>query len=185
MSASPADDSVHRASSVARWTRLALTAAIAIVIFAMMALTTADVAGRALFSKPIKGSYEIVTFLLAILIFCALPLVTWDEKHINVRLFDHWIAAPIQRALALLWAVIMTLIMAGITWRMWIQADLMAEGRHVTGFLEWPIAPIVYFMSALSCVTTVILAIQTWQKFLGGGRAAAAPGVSAENPGAD
>jgi TRAP-type C4-dicarboxylate transport system permease small subunit len=150
---------------VARWTRGALTAAVSIVIFAMMMLTTADVAGRALFSKPIKGSFEIVTFLLAILIFCALPLITWDEKHISVRLFDHWIAAPVQRLLALLWAVVMTIIIAVITWRMWVQADLMREGQHITGFLEWPIAPVVYCMSVLSGLTTIILIIQTWQKF--------------------
>jgi TRAP-type C4-dicarboxylate transport system permease small subunit len=185
MSAPSEGDNVHRAP-VARWTRYALTAMVSIVIFAMMILTTADVAGRALFSKPIKGSFEIVTFLLAILIFCALPLITWDEKHINVRLFDHWIAAPIQRVLALSWAIIMTIIMAGISWRMWIQADLMAEGRHVTGFLEWPIAPIAYFMSVLSGLTAIILAIQTWHKLTRRGEPPSqAQRISAEKPGAD
>jgi TRAP-type C4-dicarboxylate transport system permease small subunit len=184
MSDPSANDSVHRANPVARWTRFALTAAIAVVIFGMMALTTADVVGRALFSKPIKGSFEIVTFLLAILIFCAMPLVTWDEKHINVRLFDHLIPASAQRALALLWSAVMTLTMAVITWRMWIQANLMAEGRHVTGFLEWPIAPIAYFMSVLSAVTTIILVILTWQKLTRRSEPRG-PDLSADNPGAD
>jgi TRAP-type C4-dicarboxylate transport system permease small subunit len=185
MSAPSEGDGVHRAP-LARWTRYALTAMVSITIFAMMMLTTADVVGRALFSKPIKGSFEIVTFLLAILIFCALPLVTWDEKHINVRLFDHWIAGPVQRLLALAWTAIMTIIMALITWRMWIQADLMAQGRHVTGFLEWPIAPIAYFMSVLSGVTTIILVVQTWRKLSEfGDPRSPIRRIDAGNPGAD
>ena len=101
---------------IAGWMRNALTALVSIVMFAMMMLTTADVVGRA-FGKPIKGSFEIVTFMLAILIFCALPLISWDEKHIKVNLFDDWIPAPILRALNVLWAIIMTIVMAGIASR--------------------------------------------------------------------
>jgi TRAP-type C4-dicarboxylate transport system permease small subunit len=175
---------VHRAP-IARWTRIALTALVSIVMFAMMMLTTADVVGRA-FSKPIKGSFEVVTFMLAILIFCALPLISWDEKHIKVNLFDHWIPAPILRTLNVLWAIVMTVVMAGITWRMWIQANLMWQGQHVTGFLEWPIAPIVYVMCVLSGFTTIIFAGLLWQRlFRRGAPPAETPQVSAENPGAD
>jgi hypothetical protein len=50
----------------------------------------------------------------------------------------------------------------------------MAEGQHVTGFLEWPIAPVAYFMSLLSGLTTVILAVITLRK-LGAGGAAPRP----------
>jgi TRAP-type C4-dicarboxylate transport system permease small subunit len=184
MSAPSEGDGVHRAP-LARWTRIVLTAFVSLVMFAMMMLTTADVVGRA-FNKPIKGSFEIVTFMLAILIFCALPLISWDEKHIKVNLFDHWIPAPILRALHLLWVVIMTAVMAAITWRMWIQADLMWAGKHVTGFLEWPIAPIVYVMSALSGFTTIVFVMLVWQKiFRRPAPPADATQVSAENPGVD
>jgi TRAP-type C4-dicarboxylate transport system permease small subunit len=184
MSDSSDDNAVHRAP-IARWTRIALTALVSIVMFAMMMLTTADVVGRA-FSKPIKGSFEIVTFMLAILIFCALPLISWDEKHIKVNLFDHWIPAPILRALNVLWVVIMTAVMAAITWRMWIQADLMWAGKHVTGFLEWPIAPIVYVMSVLSGFTTIIFIMLVWQKiFRRPAPPAQAPQIDAENAGVD
>lgn len=170
---------------VARWTRIALTALVSIVMFSMMMLTTADVAGR-VFGKPIKGSFEIVTFMLAILIFCALPLISWDEKHIKVNLFDHWIPAPILRALHVLWAIIMTVVMAGIAYRMWIQGNLMAQGQHVTGFLEWPIAPIVYVMCVLSGFTTIIFAVLVWQKlFQRGAPPAETQQISAENPGVD
>jgi TRAP-type C4-dicarboxylate transport system permease small subunit len=167
------------------WLRRALSGLVAAVMFAMMVLTTADVASRAL-GRPLKGSYEIVTFMLAILIFCALPLITWDEKHIKVNLFDRWIPARSLRALNIVWVTIMALVMGGVTYRMWIQARLMADGQHITGALEWPIAPVVYLMTVLAGLATIVLAALIWQKLTGrDSRNASARAVDAENAGAD
>lgn len=157
----------HGSNAIARWTRLALTALVSIVMFAMMMLTTADVAGRYFFNTPIKGSFEIVTFLLAILVFSSLPLISWDQKHITVNLFEHWIPPSVHRWLGILLSIVSTLVVAGITERMWVHGNLMAEGQHITGFLEWPIAPIAYYMSALSALTTIVMAVLTWQKITG------------------
>lgn len=157
-------------SLVARWTRRVLTALISVTVFAMMALTTADVIARALFNAPMKGNFEIVTFLLAILIFASLPLVTWDEGHITVNLFDRWIPRPAKWVLDVVLSAVSTFVVAGITYRLWIQGNLMAEGQHITGFLEWPIAPIAYFTSVLSGLTTIVLVVITWQKIVRPGR---------------
>lgn len=152
---------------VARWTRWVLTALVSTVMFSMMVLTTADVVGRALFDTPIKGSAEIISFMLAIVVFGSLPLVTWDEQHITVNLFERWIGRSVQRALAFLLSAVSTAVVAAIAYRMWTQASLMAEGQHITGALEWPIAPIAYFMSVLSGFTALILLVITWRKMIG------------------
>jgi TRAP-type transport system small permease protein len=168
-----------------RWARGVLTGLVAVVMFSMMMLTTIDVVGRAL-GRPIKGSFEIVTFMLAILIFCALPLVTWDEKHIKVNLFDLWIPGPILIALNVLWATIMTLVMAGVTYRMWIQATLMRQGQHITGALEWPIAPVVYFMTLMCGLTTLILLFVLWRALFRRSEAVAETReMNSEAPGVD
>ena len=162
----------RRGNPVALWTRLALTALVSAVMFAMMMLTTADVTGRYLFNSPVPGSFEIVQFLLAIVIFSALPLITWDEKHITVNLLERFIPEIARRWLDAFLSLVSTVVVAVVTERMWIQGDLMAEGQHITGFLEWPIAPIAYFMSVMSALATILLALLTWQKFTG---SAAAP----------
>ena len=54
----------------------------------MMVLTVVDVTGRFVFNRPIPGSFEVMEFCLAIVVFSALPLVTWDRRHITVSLFD-------------------------------------------------------------------------------------------------
>ncbi|HEY7457661.1 MAG TPA: TRAP transporter small permease [Xanthobacteraceae bacterium] len=162
--------SFHGASGVgifARGVRGSLTALVALVMFAMMMLTTIDVAGRFLLNAPVKGSDELVSFLLATLIFASLPLITWDERHITVRLFDRWIIGRLHRVLDVLLSATSTIVLAVVTYRMWIQGVLMSEGQHITGALEWPIAPIAYLMSVLSGLTTLILVGLTWQKSVG------------------
>jgi TRAP-type C4-dicarboxylate transport system permease small subunit len=154
-------------SPVLRWTRGTLTALVAIVMFVMMMVTTIDVAGRAFFNLPIKGSDEIVSFLLAVLIFAALPLITWDQQHITVTLFGQWIRGTADRILSVLLSTTSTIVVIFIAYRMWIQADLMREGQHITGALQWPIAPVVYAASVLSGLTALILVVLTWQKLTG------------------
>jgi TRAP-type C4-dicarboxylate transport system permease small subunit len=149
------------------WTRGVLAAVISIVMFAMMMLTVADVTTRALFNKPVPGSFEISTYLLAILVFASLPLVTWDEQHVKVNLFDHLVPDALKLPLDAVLSLISTVVVAVITYRLWIQGDLMARGQAVTGFLEWPIAPVPYFMSVMSAITTLTLVVLTWQKFTG------------------
>ena len=154
-------------------------------MFAMMMLTTIDVGGRALINKPIKGSDELVSFMLAILVFASLPLVTWDEKHISVNLFDRWIPVAVRRPLAVLLAVVSALVMIGVTWRMWIQGRLMWEGQHITGALEWPIAPIAFVMSVLSAVTAAMLVVIAWRKLTArAGRPDRNPDAGGEKAGA-
>jgi TRAP-type C4-dicarboxylate transport system permease small subunit len=155
------------AGPIAFWTRRVLTALVSIIMFSMMILTTADVFGRAVLNTPIKGSFEIITFLLAALIFSSLPLITWDEKHITVSLIEQWIRGPSRRISRVLILTVCTIVVAGITYRMWVQGDLMAEGQHITGFLEWPIAPIAYFMAVLSGFSTLVLMLLTWSALSG------------------
>jgi TRAP-type C4-dicarboxylate transport system permease small subunit len=154
-------------ASALRWTRGALTALVSMVMFAMMMIIVVDVAGRAFFSVPVKGSDELVSFLLAMLIFSSLPLVTWDQHHITVMLFGRWIRGGIARALAVLLSSTSTMVVAFIAYRMWVQAELMREGQHITGALQWPIAPVVYVASVLSGFTAAILAFLTWRQLVG------------------
>ena len=65
-----------------------LGALAALVLFAMMTLTCADVIGRYFFSQPIFGGFELTEMLLAAMIFLGLPLVTLRNEHITVDVLD-------------------------------------------------------------------------------------------------
>ena len=130
------------------------------VLFAMMALVTVDVFGRYVFNTPVKGGFEIVQFMLAIVIFVSLPLITWENSHITVSIFEGFFQRRFTQIQQMFVLLVSAFSLALITWRMWAQGNDLVDGKQITGFLEWPIAPIAYFMSVLTgfaLITVLIL----------------------------
>jgi TRAP-type C4-dicarboxylate transport system permease small subunit len=62
--------------------------AAAACVAAMMLLTVADVSLRAVFARPIHGTFELVELLLAGAFFFALPAVFLRDEHIVVDVVD-------------------------------------------------------------------------------------------------
>ena len=56
----------------------------------MMILTFVDVFARYLFNNSIFGTAEIVEFLMVFTIFAGTALVTVQQKHITVSIFENW-----------------------------------------------------------------------------------------------
>lgn len=60
----------------------------AAVLFLLMAMTFFDVLSRSIFNNPIESATELTRLFMAIMVFAALPLVTWRGEHIVVDLMD-------------------------------------------------------------------------------------------------
>ena len=143
---------------VLRWLEIVLKAVVATLMFAMMALTTADVFGRYVFVAPVGGAYEIVQVLLALLMFAALPLVSLDDAHINVDLFDRVIRGRLRWYRRLVILVASAAVVAFISHRLWLLGDVFAAGNRMMGAIEIPLAPLTYAMAALAVITIAVLA---------------------------
>ncbi len=163
----------ERRGGAAVWLRRALLSVSAILLFAMMALITLDVGGRYLFNAPIAGSFEVTQFLLALLIFAALPVVTRDDTHISVSLVENLLKGRARFVQRLLVLIVDAVAVGVIAWRLWIGGDQLAEGKQVTGYLEWPIAPLAYAMSVLAGVAFLTVLAMIWRHVANGGSAAA------------
>lgn len=74
------------------WVTFLLEAISVIFLFSLMLLTCLDVGGRYLFNNAIDGSIELTQIGLAILVFAALPIITWRGGHIVVDLIDGFIS---------------------------------------------------------------------------------------------
>jgi TRAP-type C4-dicarboxylate transport system permease small subunit len=160
------------------WLERATRLLLCVTIFLMMAITTVDVFARYVFSAPLRGAFEIVTLLLATSTFIALPMVTRSGEHIAVDLLRPLLrgrAAAVQRAAVL---IVSGAILAGIAVQLWRHATLLARGGQVTGFLEWPLAPLVYLMSAMCGVTVLVYLAMTVEIVGRRGSAPPAPDAS-------
>jgi len=76
-------------AALARW----LGYASAACLIAMMMITVADVTMRAVFNRPIAGTYDLVQFFLVGIVFLNLPTVFLAEENIAVDLVDHFASA--------------------------------------------------------------------------------------------
>jgi TRAP-type C4-dicarboxylate transport system permease small subunit len=69
-----------------------------VLLSAMVALTFADVVGRRLFNTSVFGANDLTEHLMAMIIFCGLPLLTAQRGHLSIDLLDPWLLKGHWRA---------------------------------------------------------------------------------------
>jgi len=133
-----------------RWNRRAdvvLGAAAAGILLAMMLLTVVDVIARYVFSRPVRGAFEVTELMLVVLIFAGLPLVSFTDEHAVMDFIDRllgprgqqWLERSVQAACAGF--------MFLLTWLVWRKADRIWAYRDTTDVLRIVYGPFVYFMA--------------------------------------
>lgn len=134
----------------------------ALDLAAMMLLTFFDVTGRKFFASPIYGAYEITEFMMGVLIFSALPLVTARENHVTIDVFDHFIAPDIGRWQRVIVNLISTVVLTFLGWRLWILSASHLRTNEVTMTLHIPHGPfsrafaVLALIAALACLVVTI-----------------------------
>lgn len=127
-----------------------------VTVFLMMAITAVDVFARYVVNTPLRGAFEIVTLLLAVSIFLALPSVTRAGEHISVDLAQPLFGAVARTIQKIGIYSVSGVVLAIVTFQMWRHAQLLDHGGRVTGFLEWPLAPLAYAMSVMCGITALV-----------------------------
>src|SRR2546422_11417385 len=77
----------------------------AVFLAAMMLVTVADVALRAVFNRPIHGTFELIELCLACTIFVALPAVFLRGEHLGVDVVGHLAPPAVVKLLDLFGAI--------------------------------------------------------------------------------
>ena len=131
-----------------------LTAATA--LFSLMILTLVDVVGRKFFNNSVPGGLELTEILMVIVIFGALPLVSWRGEHVVFDSLDplipHWLKGFQTRAVHLISAGVF-----GFLARlMMMRAQRFAEYGDTTVHLQVSIAPVAWVMAGLLLITALI-----------------------------
>lgn len=133
-------------------------AAAVIGLFLMMALTFADVIWRYFLNAPIAGATEYISFLLAIVLYAGLPVVTRQDSHIKVGVLVTRLPAILQKAENIISPAVtlgMTALVAYITFR---QAEILRESGALTPYLDMPVSPVVYAAGIFSLIAALFAA---------------------------
>lgn len=152
---------------IGAWAGWVLGTIAAIDLSAMMLLTFFDVSGRKLISKPIYGAYEVTEFMMGVLIFSALPLVTAREGHVAVDIMDGFVPRVLRRGQRIVTALISACALAVISWRLWILSAGHMKTNEVTMTLHIPHGPFARTFSVLAALATVACVAMAWDYFRG------------------
>ena len=133
---------------------------VALVLFALMTLRCVDVVGRYGFNAPVPGASELTGLGLALLIFGALPIVTAHSEHVSVSLLELIVGRHSRRLERTVLLITSLLALSLMAWRLWVKAINFAAYGDGTSYLNVPLAPFAYFMSVMTALAVIVIALQ-------------------------
>lgn len=126
------------------------------ILVLMVFLVTTDVVLRYFFNRPIKGSYELVEFMMVVLVFFGLAYTQTKKGHISVSLFTGKMSperlAVIQSATYLLCLGIFSI----IAWRCVVQATVLQTSGETSAVLFIPRYPFMWITAFGSALLSLI-----------------------------
>ena len=139
----------------------------------LMLLTFCDVVSREVFNEPFEMTTDVTRLMLAAVVYAVLPVISRLEQHVGVDLLDRWMpkwfARPRQCAINLLAAIIFGV----MCWQLFLLSLEKIEYNDLTEFVELPLYPIFFFMSALAAATSIALLYNAYRYLIGRSRSAA------------
>lgn len=132
----------------------------ACVLFVLMSMTFLDVLLRSILGNPIESATELTRFFMAIIVFSALPLVTWKGSHIVVDLMDPLFSRKLARIRDTLIDLVCGIILFWPAQRVWVLAERAREYGDVTEYLNFPQYIIGWFISVFAFLTAIVFVLR-------------------------
>lgn len=125
------------------------------LLILMTCITTIDVIGRYLLNSPLHGAYESNELLLGILVFAALPRVTWHQQHLTVTVLSSLLGPVFFKIQQKCLALISAIALAVLGYFLWQHGLQLADYGDMSNALQLPIAPFAFAISAFTLLAAV------------------------------
>jgi TRAP-type transport system small permease protein len=128
----------------------------------MVLIVVANVFGRFLFHKPIKGTVELVEIMMLFVAFFAVPFAAKQRSHITVGLFVHRFPKQLQKRVFQI-GFFLSAVIAGIITYQAIVNTVYALGKlhETTPVLFIPFAPLKFVMAFGCLILFIVLFLDT------------------------
>jgi TRAP-type C4-dicarboxylate transport system permease small subunit len=133
----------------------------------MMLLTCADVFMRYLFSKPIIGTYDLVSLMGAVLASFAMPYTMLKKGHVAVEILIQYLSRGKQLIIETFTHLIGISLFLVLVWQAILLSRDMKAAGEVTPTLLLPFYPIVYCMAVCFfglCLAILLNLLHIWTK---------------------
>lgn len=108
------------------------------LLIPLMLLTSAEVVGRGLWSRPIPGTMEISSYLLSIFILLGLAYTQQVKGHVRVNMLTSRLPERLRLGLEIFTTLLSILIVGIMCWQGWV---IGMEERSVSDMLRIPQRP--------------------------------------------
>lgn len=125
-------------------------------LFSIMWLTLVDVTGRKFLHSSVPGGLELTEIFMVIVIFGALPLVSWRNEHVVFDSLDAVVPAWLKGFQARMVHLICASTFLMLAWLMSTRAQRFAEYGDTTVHLQLAISPVAWLMAALLLLTGLV-----------------------------
>ena len=125
----------------------------AVALFSIMLLTVVDVTGRKFFNQSVPGSLELTEVLMVVVIFAALPMVSWRSEHVVFDTLDGFIPPWLRGIQARVVHLVCAGAFAFFARLLVMRAQRFTEYGDTTVHLGLSIAPVAWLMAALLALT--------------------------------
>ena len=117
-----------------------------VIVFLIMILTVADVAGRFFLNLPVKGSMEILEILMVLSIFPTFAWIEHQDSHLRVDLLTCRMSPGGQAVMDVFAKMTSLVFLYTLTWELWVQSLSKYHNGEATLILQLPLYP--FFMVA-------------------------------------
>jgi TRAP-type C4-dicarboxylate transport system permease small subunit len=138
-----------------------------LLLIPMMLLTTGEVMGRAVWSKPIPGSMEISSYMLSIFVLLGIAYTHQVKGHVRVSMLVSRLPKRVQALLEIFTTLLSLCIVAIVAWQGWV---LSVQEQAVSDMLRIPQAPFKFlvFIAGFSLCLELLLDLGDAAKKLAG-----------------
>lgn len=126
-------------------------------LFLLMAMTFFDVILRSIANDPIESATELTRLFMAIIVFSALPMISWKGNHVVVDLIDPLFSRRLARLRSILIDLIAGLALLWPAKRIFELAERAREFGDTTEYLGFPQYLPGWFIAIFTLLTAVVL----------------------------
>jgi TRAP-type C4-dicarboxylate transport system permease small subunit len=113
-----------------------------VVMLGLLAWTVADIVARSVFNNPLSGTVELTELAVVAMVYLGLSYAESRDTHIAVDLLYVRLPVRAQLALRVFAGLVSLVVIAVMTWRLYVYAGQLDAGGYITGILQIPLYPV-------------------------------------------
>ncbi|MCF8109241.1 MAG: TRAP transporter small permease [Desulfohalobiaceae bacterium] len=120
-----------------------------LVLIPMMLLTTGDIIGRAFWSRPVPGTVEISSYMLAVFILSGLAYTQQVKGNVQVEVLINVLPRRLRALVQCFTTLLSVIIIALLAWQGWLEGIDDPTVSDMLRIPRWPFKLLVSFAGLL------------------------------------